>query len=84
MGNLKGNFIQNYAKDTNTTGSSNSVTAGGAAYLNGAGGMQNMTAYFEKNYAMSGNYTQGGALYMGNGTSVNEMNANFVDNYVSS
>lgn len=84
MGNLKGNFIQNYAKDTNTTGSSNSVTAGGAAYLNGAGGMQNMTAYFEKNYAMSGNYAQGGALYMGNGTSVNEMNANFVDNYVSS
>ena len=84
MGNLKGNFIQNYAKDTNTTGSSNSVTAGGAAYLNGAGGMQNMTAYFEKNYAMSGNYAQGGALYMGNGTSVNEMNANFVDNNVSS
>ena len=84
MGNLKGNFIQNYAKDTNTTGSSNSVTAGGAAYLNGAGTMQNMTAYFEKNYAMSGNYAQGGALYMGNGTSVNEMNANFVDNYVSS
>lgn len=83
MGNLKGNFIQNYAKDTNTTGSSNSVTAGGAAYLNGAGGMQNMTAYFEKNYVMSGNYAQGGALYMGNGTSVNEMNANFVDNYVS-
>ena len=84
MGNLKGNFIQNYAKDTNTTGSSNYATAGGAAYLNGAGGMQNMTAYFEKNYVMSGNYAQGGALYMGNGTSVNEMNANFVDNYVSS
>lgn len=84
MGNLKGNFIQNYAKDTNTTGSSNYATAGGAAYLNGAGTMQNMTAYFEKNYAMSGNYAQGGALYMGNGTSVNEMNANFVDNYVSS
>lgn len=83
MGNLKGNFIQNYAKDTNTTGSSNYATAGGAAYLNGAGTMQNMTAYFEKNYVMSGNYAQGGALYMGNGTSVNEMNANFVDNYVS-
>ena len=84
MGNLKGNFIQNYAKDTNTTGSSNCATAGGAAYLNGAGTMQNMTAYFEKNYVMSGNYAQGGALYMGNGTSVNEMNANFVDNNVSS
>ena len=83
FGNITGNFTGNYAKDTSTS-SSYGGTAGGAAYLNGAGGMQNMTAYFEKNYAMSGNYAQGGALYMGNGTSVNEMNANFVDNYVSS
>ena len=83
FGNITGNFTGNYAKDTSTL-SSYDGTAGGAAYLNGAGGMQNMTAYFEKNYVMSGNYAQGGALYMGNGTSVNEMNANFVDNYVSS
>ena len=77
IGDIKGNFISNYAKSTNDTSSSPYDATGGGAIYN-SGSINSITGSFKENYAQ-GNYAFGGAIY--NYGSIGDITGEFKDNY---
>ena len=77
IGDIKGNFISNYAKSTNDTSDSYNATGGGAIYNRGS--INSITGSFKENYAQ-GNYAFGGAIY-NKYNQIGDITGEFKDNY---